>query len=147
MSSEALGILVAMTTPEKPAAALALTGERTLPGIPEENYWFRRHEVAYLAAVDLVREIGGLVRSLDAGCGEGYGTAMLARASSHTIGIDKDVEVIEHCRRMYDSPNIGNLLFVTADLEDPATIPEGPFDLIALARHPRSDAAGAGEAR
>ncbi len=23
---------------------LALTGERTLPGIPEETYWFRRHE-------------------------------------------------------------------------------------------------------
>src|SRR5439155_18945962 len=130
VSSEALGILVAMTTPEKPAAALALTGERTLPGIPEQNYWFRRHEVAYLAAVDLVREIGGLVRALDAGCGEGSGTAMLARASSHAIGIDKDVEVIEHCRRMYDSPDIGNLLFVTADLEDPATIPEGPFDLI-----------------
>jgi len=22
---------------------LALTGERTLPDVPEENYWFRRH--------------------------------------------------------------------------------------------------------
>jgi SAM-dependent methyltransferase len=28
-------------------AALALTGERTVPGIAEENYWFRRHEVVY----------------------------------------------------------------------------------------------------
>ncbi len=26
-----------------------LTGERTVPGIPEENYWFRRHEVVYEA--------------------------------------------------------------------------------------------------
>ena len=24
---------------------LALTGERTLPDVPEENYWFRRHLV------------------------------------------------------------------------------------------------------
>ncbi|MDN5919921.1 MAG: SAM-dependent methyltransferase, partial [Pseudonocardia sp.] len=24
---------------------LPLTGERTVPGIAEENYWFRRHEV------------------------------------------------------------------------------------------------------
>ena len=29
------------------AAALTLTGERTLPGIWHENYWFRRHEGAY----------------------------------------------------------------------------------------------------
>ena len=28
-------------------AVLALTGERTIPGIPEENYWYRRHEVVY----------------------------------------------------------------------------------------------------
>jgi len=31
------------------AEPLPLTGERTVPGIPEENYWFRRHEAAYLA--------------------------------------------------------------------------------------------------
>ena len=27
--------------------SLALTGERTVPGVAEENYWFRRHEVVY----------------------------------------------------------------------------------------------------
>ena len=26
---------------------LALTGERTLPDVPEENYWYRRHRVVY----------------------------------------------------------------------------------------------------
>src|SRR3954453_5437396 len=26
---------------------LALTGERTLPDVPEENYWFQRHLVIY----------------------------------------------------------------------------------------------------
>ena len=26
---------------------LALTGERTLPDVPEENYWFRRHLAVY----------------------------------------------------------------------------------------------------
>ena len=26
---------------------LPLTGERTLPDVPEENYWFRRHLAAY----------------------------------------------------------------------------------------------------
>jgi SAM-dependent methyltransferase len=28
-------------------SGLVLTGERTLPGIPDERYWFVRHEVAY----------------------------------------------------------------------------------------------------
>ena len=26
---------------------LELTGERTLPDVPEENYWFRRHLAVY----------------------------------------------------------------------------------------------------
>src|SRR6185312_13126827 len=33
---------------------LPLTGERTVPGIAEENYWFRRHEAAYEFVAPLV---------------------------------------------------------------------------------------------
>ena len=55
--------------------ALPLTGERTVPGIPAENYWFRRHEAAYEFAL---AHVGG--RVLEVGCGEGYGTALLAGA-------------------------------------------------------------------
>jgi hypothetical protein len=33
---------------------LPLTGERTVPGIWHENYWFRRHEAAYAFASGLV---------------------------------------------------------------------------------------------
>ena len=35
--------------------SLPLTGERTVPGIAEENYWFRRHEVVYAALRDALR--------------------------------------------------------------------------------------------
>ena len=38
-----------MDAPASPG--LPLTGERTVPGIAEENYWFRRHEAAYVWAV------------------------------------------------------------------------------------------------
>ena len=31
---------------------LPLTGERTIPGLAEENYWFRRHEVVYHRLAD-----------------------------------------------------------------------------------------------
>ena len=61
---------------------LPLTGERTAPGVPEENYWFQRHVVAYHRAAELVRGL----RVLDAGCGEGYGTDLLAdTASSRSV--------------------------------------------------------------
>ena len=50
---------------------LSLTGERTLPDVPEENYWYRRHLAVY-------EWIGARVagkRVLDMACGEGYGSA------------------------------------------------------------------------
>ena len=76
--------------------ALQLTGERTLPGIPEENYWYQRHVAAYDYAATLVR---GEV--LDAGVGEGYGAAILARAATTVVGVDLEPEVIEHAAANY----------------------------------------------
>jgi hypothetical protein len=36
------------------ADSLPLTGERTVPGVAAENYWYRRHEAAYLAVAGLL---------------------------------------------------------------------------------------------
>jgi SAM-dependent methyltransferase len=74
---------------------ITLTGERTLPGVPAENYWFRRHEAAYGFAA---RWAGGTV--LDAGSGEGYGAAMLAR-SADLIGMELDAETSAHSAHRY----------------------------------------------
>jgi SAM-dependent methyltransferase len=79
------------------ADALPLTGERTVPGIPEENYWFRRHEAAYLWAQPLAA--GCAV--LEVGCGEGYGTALLARSARQIVGIDYDALTVAHAQRNY----------------------------------------------
>lgn len=76
---------------------LPLTGERTVPGVPAENYWFRRHEAAYRFAAQHVR--GRTV--VEVGCGEGYGTAHLATAAAHIVGIDYDAGTIEHASRTY----------------------------------------------
>jgi hypothetical protein len=54
---------------------LALTGERTLPDVPEENYWFRRH----LAVYEWIAARAHGRRVVDLACGEGYGSAVLAR--------------------------------------------------------------------
>lgn len=85
----------ATTRPAPPE--LVLTGERTLPGIAEENYWFRRHEAAYLAVVPFVR--GAVV--LEAGCGEGYGAALLAGSAARVLGVDLDVETVRHVADRY----------------------------------------------
>jgi SAM-dependent methyltransferase len=70
-------------------------GQRTGPGVPSENYWFRRHVAAYRFARRLVR---GTV--VDAGSGEGYGGALLSR-SARVIGMDLDAEVVTHAARTY----------------------------------------------
>ncbi|MDX6718903.1 MAG: hypothetical protein QOJ63_1157 [Solirubrobacteraceae bacterium] len=77
---------------------LALTGERTLPDVPEENYWFQRHLVVYQW---IARQVAGL-RVADLACGEGYGSDELARAGAATVvGVDANPEAHEHARLRY----------------------------------------------
>ncbi len=76
---------------------LPLTGERTVPGIPVENYWFRRHEAAYL---DLVPHCVGAV-VLEAGCGEGYGAALIARHAARVVALDYDGQTAAHAAKAY----------------------------------------------
>ncbi len=81
---------------------LELTGERTLPDVPEENYWFRRHLAVYewIAA-----QVGGM-RVADLACGEGYGSDVLAAAAADVVGIDANPEAHEHARLRYVRPNL-----------------------------------------
>lgn len=76
---------------------LTLTGERTLPGIAVENYWFRRHEVAYSALLPFCR--GATV--IDAGCGEGYGADRIAAVAGTVVAVDYDPATIAHTARAY----------------------------------------------
>lgn len=79
-------------------ASLTLTGERTLPGIVAENYWFRRHEAAYR----LIAPRCAAATVLDAGCGEGYGTELLRQAGARRIlAVDYDPNAVIHVRRRY----------------------------------------------
>jgi 2-polyprenyl-3-methyl-5-hydroxy-6-metoxy-1,4-benzoquinol methylase len=81
---------------------LQLTGERTLPDVPEENYWFRRHLAVYewIAA-----RVPGL-RVLDMACGEGYGSAVLGRCAASVLGVDANPEAYEHARLRYRAANM-----------------------------------------
>jgi SAM-dependent methyltransferase len=78
-------------------AHLPLTGERTVPGIEIENYWFRRHEAVYAA----VRGRCGGARVLEAGCGEGYGADLLADIATTVLALDHDALTADHVARRY----------------------------------------------
>ncbi|WP_178362115.1 class I SAM-dependent methyltransferase [Mycolicibacterium hippocampi] len=89
------------------AAPMALTGERTVPGLAEENYWFRRHEVVYrqLAHRCAGRDV------LEAGSGEGYGADLIAEVARNVIGLDYDESAVAHVRARYPRVDMrqGNL--------------------------------------
>jgi SAM-dependent methyltransferase len=103
-------------TPESNPGALEplpLTGERTVPGIAEENYWFRRHEIVYARL--LARCAGKTV--LEAGSGEGYGANMIADVAAKVIGLDYDTGAVAHVRARYPRVEMirGNLAALPLD--------------------------------
>ena len=91
-----VGVYLQQNQPEG-VPPLSLTGERTLPDVPEENYWFRRHLVVYewIAARAHGRRV------VDLACGEGYGSAVLGRTAASVVGVDANPEAFEHARLKY----------------------------------------------
>ena len=100
---------------------LELTGERTLPDVPEENYWYRRHLVVYRW---IAARCAGL-RVVDMACGEGYGSAVLAAHAADVVGVDANPEAHEHARLRYASPNLRFERALIEDFEEGA-----PWDAI-----------------
>jgi 2-polyprenyl-3-methyl-5-hydroxy-6-metoxy-1,4-benzoquinol methylase len=81
---------------------LELTGERTLPDVPAENYWFRRH----LAVYEWIAERCAGLDVVDMACGEGYGVEVMARRARRVTGVDANPEAYEHARLKYTRPGI-----------------------------------------
>jgi SAM-dependent methyltransferase len=81
---------------------LELTGERTLPDVPAENYWYRRHLAVY-------EWIGARVigqRVIDMASGEGYGSEVLSRGAESVLGVEANPEAFEHARLRYPRQNL-----------------------------------------
>ena len=100
---------------------LQLTGERTLPDVPEENYWYRRHLAVYRW---IAARCGGL-RVVDMACGEGYGSAVLAEHAADVTGVDANPEAHEHARLRYGRPGLRFERGLVEDWDDGA-----PWDAI-----------------
>jgi O-antigen biosynthesis protein len=91
---------------------MEFTGERFLPSLDGVIRHEHFHRYAWCR---------GLVKGhavLDIACGEGYGSAMLARDAASVIGVDISAEAVSHARQAYS--DISNLEF---RLGDAASIP------------------------
>lgn len=84
-------------------SSLPLTGERTVPGLAREQYWFARHEVVYRWLAP--RTAGRTV--LEAGSGEGYGAALLAGHEARVLALDYDAATVAHSAATY--PQVGHV--------------------------------------
>jgi SAM-dependent methyltransferase len=112
-----LAVLAAHVQRDQPQGVppLALTGERTLPDVPAENYWFRRH----LAVYEWVAERCRGLDVIDMACGEGYGSAVLARRAARVTGVDANPEAHEHARRKYSRPGVRFVRDLVESYEEP----------------------------
>ncbi|MEO7431324.1 MAG: class I SAM-dependent methyltransferase [Dokdonella sp.] len=100
---------------------LAFTGERFLPDCVREIWYEHWHRYVF------AREFSVGARVLDAACGEGYGSAMLAEVAASVVGVDIDQASIAHARARYAGK--AGLRYDCADATQ-LPFPDGAFDVV-----------------
>jgi SAM-dependent methyltransferase len=102
--------------------ALEFTGERFTPECVREIWYEHWHRYAFALRLAAGKRV------LDAACGEGYGSALLARRAHSVLGLDVSPQAVAHARTRYGA---ANLRFEVADVTALDHLPAGSFDLIA----------------
>lgn len=82
------------------AEKLEFTGERFTPECVREIRYEHIHRYAFAQAFVRGRKV------LDAACGEGYGSALLAEFADSVVGVDISEDAIGHARQRYSSENL-----------------------------------------
>lgn len=102
-------------------AGLTPFGESVWPGVRNDLF------VAHLSIYHFFSSFCRGKDVLDAGCGTGYGAALLAeRGAASVVGFDLDRRSVRYARRHYGSPAVR---FEVRDGEAPA-LPAGAFDVV-----------------
>jgi SAM-dependent methyltransferase len=83
-----------------PDATLTFTGERFTPEVRGAIWYEHWHRYAAVAPLAAGRRV------LDAACGEGYGSYLLASRASQVTGVDIDDAAIAHARARYPRANL-----------------------------------------
>ena len=101
---------------------ISWTGERFVPGYGGTQIRYE-HMHRYAIAHELCKG----KRTLDYGCGEGYGTAILAKNASSVVGVDVDPEAIKHSKDLY--ADFSNATFQRLE-SSLLPFPDGHFEFI-----------------
>lgn len=80
--------------------ALEFTGERFTPECVREIWYEHWHRYAIAASLARGKAV------LDLACGEGYGSALMARDADSVLGVDIDEAAIGHARRRYQADGL-----------------------------------------
>ncbi|HET9484967.1 MAG TPA: class I SAM-dependent methyltransferase [Xanthomonadales bacterium] len=87
---------------------LEFTGERFTPECVREIWYEHWHRYVFAARFARDRRV------IDAACGEGYGSALLARTAASVVGLDVSEQAVAHARSRYGA--LPNLRFERADV-------------------------------
>ena len=82
------------------STALTFTGERFAPEVTGAIWYEHWHRYC------LVRPLARGLAVLDAACGEGYGSSLLAATAREVVGIDIAGDAVAHARARYAAPNL-----------------------------------------
>jgi ubiquinone/menaquinone biosynthesis C-methylase UbiE len=97
------------------------TGERVIPGYVNNDLWSE-----HIARYAYARRYAEGRRTLDAGCGTGYGSAELAQSAITVTGLDVAPEAIAFARATYPIPGLRFVVSSCATMP----FPGNAFDLI-----------------
>jgi len=118
--SPSAGARAKMTQADPPI--LPFTGERFTPECVREIWYEHMHRYAYAAGF-----VAGK-RVLDAACGEGYGSALLAHAGASVLGVDIDGQTIAHAQQRY--AEVDRLDFMQGDVTGLDHLADASFDVV-----------------
>ena len=108
-----------LTSSAAPSVPLAFTGERFTPECVREM-WYE-----HFARYAMARSFVAGKRVLDAACGEGYGSVLLAQTAQRVLGLDLSPAAVNHASLRYSA---ANLSFDVADVTALQLAP-GTFDV------------------
>jgi SAM-dependent methyltransferase len=83
---------------------MEFTGERVVPGQVDPDLW-QEHVSRYEFARQFARGLKRTLRILDAGCGAGYGTVLLAQ-DHEVVGVDASAEAVAWAGNQYQAPSL-----------------------------------------
>ena len=106
----------------KEECTLPFTGERFVPDI-SEKYIVAEHYQRYNAVLNIVKG----KKVLDAACGAGYGTALMASVAEEVTGIDISSEAISFANHRYS--DISNAKYLEASIAE-LPFSDNTFDVI-----------------